>query len=33
MTMTVENPILLEITRHFDAPPEQVFDAWLVKAA
>lgn len=32
MSITVENPIKLEMTRHFDAPPEQVFDAWLQKS-
>ena len=32
MTMTVEKPIALELTRHFDAPPEQVFAAWLDKS-
>ena len=29
MTATIEKPIALEITRHFDAAPERVFDAWL----
>jgi uncharacterized protein YndB with AHSA1/START domain len=28
---TVTAPITLELTRHFDATPEQVFDAWLSK--
>ena len=31
MTTTAEKPLILEITRHFDAPPERVFDAWLSK--
>jgi uncharacterized protein YndB with AHSA1/START domain len=31
MTATMEK-IELELTRHFDAPPEQVFDAWLSKS-
>jgi uncharacterized protein YndB with AHSA1/START domain len=29
MTMTTEAPIVLELSRVFDAPPERVFDAWL----
>ena len=32
MTITVENPIKLELTRHFAAPPERVFQAWLEKS-
>lgn len=28
MTTTTE-PIVLEVSRHIDAPPERVFDAWL----
>ena len=32
MSMTMEKPITLEMTRHFDAPPERVFDAWLQKS-
>ena len=32
MTMTIEYPVTLEMTRHFDAPPEHVFDAWLQKS-
>lgn len=31
MTTTIDSPLVLEITRHFDAPPERVFDAWLGK--
>ena len=29
MSVTLERPITLEMTRHFDASPERVFDAWL----
>ena len=32
MTAAIEKPITLELTRHFDAPPELVFDAWLQKS-
>ena len=32
MTTTTEKPIALELTRHFDAPPERVFEAWLDKS-
>ena len=32
MTMTIEKPIVLELTRHFDAPPARVFEAWLDKS-
>ena len=31
MTTAVATPIKLELSRHFDAPPQQVFDAWLSK--
>jgi uncharacterized protein YndB with AHSA1/START domain len=30
--MTTTDLIVLELKRHFDAPPEQVFDAWLSKS-
>ena len=30
MTTTTVNPVL-EIKRLFDAPPERIFDAWLVR--
>ena len=32
MTTTVEAPIALDMTRHFDAVPERVFDAWLQRS-
>ena len=32
MIATIEKSAALEITRHFDAPPERVFDAWLMKS-
>ena len=32
MTHDDRKPINLELTRHFDAPPERVFDAWLQKS-
>jgi uncharacterized protein YndB with AHSA1/START domain len=32
MNTAVATPIKLELSRHFDAPPEQVFDAWLGKS-
>ena len=32
MSAEVLSPLMLEIRRHFDAPPETVFDAWLDKS-
>jgi len=32
MTTTLADHAVLELNRHFDAPPEQVFDAWLSKS-
>ena len=32
MSAEVLSPLMLEIRRHFDAPPEAVFDAWLDKS-
>jgi uncharacterized protein YndB with AHSA1/START domain len=32
MTIVAADHAVLELTRHFDAPPEQVFDAWLSKS-
>ena len=32
MTATLADHAVLELTRHFDAPPERVFDAWLSKS-
>ncbi len=32
MTIGTEQDLSLEISRRFEAPPEQVFDAWLGKA-
>lgn len=32
MNATIEKSPVLEITRIFDAPPERVFDAWLLKS-
>jgi uncharacterized protein YndB with AHSA1/START domain len=32
MNAAAEKPLALEMTRHFDAPPERVFDAWLSKS-
>jgi uncharacterized protein YndB with AHSA1/START domain len=29
MTTIIEKPLVLEISRRFDAPPERVYDAWL----
>ena len=31
MTMTADKTVSLELSRRFDVPPEQVFDAWLSK--
>jgi uncharacterized protein YndB with AHSA1/START domain len=32
MSAVLESPVKLSLTRHIDAPPEQVFDAWLQKS-
>jgi uncharacterized protein YndB with AHSA1/START domain len=32
MTVMTDAPIILELSRVFDAPPERVFDAWLEKS-
>jgi len=32
MNTATRTPITLELSRHFDAPPEAVFDAWLQKS-
>jgi uncharacterized protein YndB with AHSA1/START domain len=32
MTTILADHAVLELTRHFDAPPERVFDAWLSKS-
>jgi uncharacterized protein YndB with AHSA1/START domain len=32
MSAVIESPVKLSLTRHIDAPPEQVFDAWLQKS-
>jgi uncharacterized protein YndB with AHSA1/START domain len=29
MTTIIEKPLVLELSRRFDAPPERVYDAWL----
>jgi uncharacterized protein YndB with AHSA1/START domain len=32
VSAVLESPVKLSLTRHIDAPPEQVFDAWLQKS-
>jgi uncharacterized protein YndB with AHSA1/START domain len=32
MSMTATEPLSLELSRRFEAPPERVFDAWLTPA-